>query len=129
MHYFPQENMWYGMADTLFEHENPTPAWYKSKVCIFDSKIHKVVESQVKERYEQEDNTWGAFQRAFQTKSKSYLVLNNELHAVFFPSYPQLGKVEIHRHDSETTKWNEMESLPFAQQCPLISRLISRNSA
>ena len=47
--------MWYGMADTLFEHENPTPAWYKSKVCIFDSKIHKVVESQVKERYDSQE--------------------------------------------------------------------------
>ena len=118
--YFPKENVWYRMADTLFEHENPTPTWYKSKVCIFDSKIHKVVESQVMECYEQEDNTWGAFQRAFQTKFKSYLVLNNELHAVFFPSYPKLGEVEIHRHDSETTKWNKMESSPFAQQYPCV---------
>ena len=118
--YFPHENVWYRMADTLFEHENPTPTWYKSKVCIFDSKIHKVVESQVMECYEQEDNTWGAFQRAFQTKFKSYLVLNNELHAVFFPSYPKLGEVEIHRHDSETTKWNKMESSPFAQQYPCV---------
>ena len=114
--YFPQENMWYGMAGTLFEHENPTPAWYKNKVYIFDSKIHKVGESQVMERYEQEDNTWEAFQRAFQTNFKSYLVLNNELHAVFFPSYPQFEKLGIHRYDSETNKWNKMESSPFAQQ-------------
>ena len=118
--YFPQENMWYGMAGTLFEHENPTPAWYKSKVYIFDSKTHKVGESQVMECYEQEDNTWGALQRAFQTKFKSYLVLNNELHAVFFPSLLQLEKVEIHRYDSETNKWNKMESLPFAQQHPCV---------
>ena len=100
--YFPHENMWYGMAGTLFEHENPTPAWYKSKVYIFDSKIHKVGESQAMECYQQVDNAWGAFQRAFQTKFRSYVILNNELYAVFFPLYPYLDKVEIHRYDSET---------------------------
>ena len=100
--YFPHENMWYGMAGTLFEHENPTPAWYKSKVYIFDSKIHKVGESQAMECYQQVDNAWGAFQRAFQTKFRSYVILNNELYAVFFPFYPYLDKVEIHRYDSET---------------------------
>ena len=48
--------MWYGMAGTLFELENPSPAWYKSKVYIFDPTIHKVGESQVMECYEQVDN-------------------------------------------------------------------------
>ena len=86
--YFPQENMWYGMAGTLFELENPSPAWYKSKVYIIDSTIHKVGESQVMECYEQVDNAWGAFQRAFQTKFRSYFVLDNELYAVFFPFSP-----------------------------------------
>ena len=72
------------------------------------------------ECYEQEDNTWGAFQTAFQTKFKSYLVLNNELHALFFPSYHQLEKIKIHRYDSETTKWNKIESSPFAQKYPCV---------
>lgn len=108
--------MWYGMAGTLFELENPSPAWYKSKVYIFDSTIHKVGESQVMECYEQVDNTWGAFQ----TKFRSYFVLDNELYAVFFPLTPYLDKVEIHRYDSVTNQWNKMESSPFAQQYPCV---------
>ena len=96
-----------------------------NKFLLFDSNIHKVGESQVMECYEQVDNAWEAFQRAFQTKFRSYLVLNNVLYAVFFPFYPYCAKVEIHRYDSETNQWNKMESSPFAQQYPCVVMIMS----
>ena len=59
--YFPQTNMWHGMADTLFEHDFSTftPAQYKHKVYIFDAGSHKVDEARARVmEYLEDNNTW-----------------------------------------------------------------------
>ena len=91
--YFPQleDCKWYEMADTLFEHENPTPAWYNNKVYIFDSKVHKVGESQVMECYAEGYDTWAAFQRAkAPTSFNGYTILNDKLYGIYFSYYEKL---------------------------------------
>ena len=116
--YFPQleDCKWYEMADTLFEHENPTPAWYNNKVYIFDSKVHKVGESQVMECYAEGNDTWAAFQRAkAPTSFNGYTILNDKLYGIYFFHYE---KLQIFKYDAEINCWKRMESSPFALEGP-----------
>ena len=117
--YFPQleDYKWYWMEDTLFEHENPTPAWHNSKVYIFDSKVHKVGESQVVECYAG-NNTWAAFQRAdAPTIFNGYTILNDELYGICFPN--SFEKLQIFRYEyEEYYYWKREESSPFVQEDP-----------
>ena len=115
--YFPQleDYKWYEMADTLFEHENATPAWYNSKVYIFDSKVHKVGKSEVMECYAEGNDTWAAFQRAKAPSSfNGYTILNDELYGIYFPCSHE--ELKIFRYDAESNYWERMKSSPDAQE-------------
>ena len=86
--YFPLEGDWYKLVDTLFEHDNPCPVQHKSKVYIFDSKVHKVGESEVVEYYE-DNNALGTIQPAtkkffLSSGGDTVTVLNGELYAISF---------------------------------------------
>ena len=116
--YFPQleDDNWYEMADTLFDHGNLTPAWYNGKVYIFDSEVHKVGDSPVMECYEG-NNTWAAFQRAeAPTIFNGYTVLSDELYGIYFPN--SYEKLQIFRYGAETNDWNRMEPSAFTQEHP-----------
>ena len=114
--YFPLEDDWYKLVDTLFEHDNPCLVQHKSKVYIFDSKVHKVGESKVVEYYE-DNGALGTTQRAkISLSSGSYTVLNGELYAISL----SFDIIEIYKYNTETNNWDKMKSLSSLQKCPCV---------
>ena len=120
--YFPLEDDWYKLVDTLFEHDNPCLAQHKSKVYIFDSKVHMVGKSEVVEYYE-DNNALGTIQPAtkkffLSSGSNTVTVLNGELYAISFCFTRDI--IEIYKHNTETNDWDEMKSLRSLQKCPCV---------
>ena len=113
--YFPLEDDWYKLVDTLFEHENPSLVQHKSKVYIFDSKVHKVGESRVVEYYE-DNSALGTTQQAkISLSSGSYTVLNGELYVISLSF-----NIEIYKHNTETNDWDQMKSFRSLQRNPCV---------
>ena len=114
--YFPQKNIWYRMADTLFEHDHSTftPAEFMHKIYIFDVGSHKVDESTARVmEYLEDNNTWAAAQGAAASTDITHCtVLNGDLYALDL----QYHKTDIYRYDAETNDWDGMESLGFVQR-------------
>ena len=111
--YFPQKNMWYRMADTLFEHSTFTPAQYKHKIYILDVGSHKMDEATARVmEYLEDNNTWAAAQGTASIKITHYAVLNGDLHALNL----QYHKTEIYRYNAECNNWDGMETLAFDQR-------------
>ena len=120
--YFPLEGDWYKLVDTLFEHDNPCLVQHKSKVYIFDSKVHMVGKSEVVEYYE-DNNALGTIQPAtkkffLSSGSDTVTVLNGELYAISFCFTRDV--IEIYKHNTETNDWDEMKSLRSLQKYPCI---------
>ena len=120
--YSPLEDDWYKLVDTLFEHDNPCLAQHKSKVYIFDSKVHMVGKSEVVEYYE-DNNALGTIQPAtkkffLSSGSNTVTVLNGELYAISFCFTRDI--IEIYKHNTETNDWDEMKSLRSLQKCPCV---------
>ena len=120
--YFPLEGDWYKLVDTLFEHDNPCLVQHKSKVYIFDSKVHMVGKSEVVEYYE-DNNALGTIQPAtkkffLSSGSNTVTVLNGELYAISFCFTRDI--IEIYKHNTETNDWDEMKSLRSLQKFPCL---------
>ena len=114
--YFPLEDDWYKLVDTLFEHDNPCLVQHKSKVYIFDSKVHKVGESRVVEYYE-DNSALGTTQRAtISLSSGTYTVLNGELYVISL----SFNIIEIYKHNTETNDWDQMKSFRSLQRNPCV---------
>lgn len=114
--YFPLEDDWYKLVDTLFEHDNPSLVQHKSKVYIFDSKVHKVGESRVVEYYE-DNSALGTTQRAtISLSSGTYTVLNGELYVISL----SFNIIEIYKHNTETNDWDKMKSFHSLQRNPCV---------
>ena len=113
--YFPLEGHWYKLVDTLFEHDNPCVVQHKSKVYIFDSKVHKVGESRVVEYYE-DNSALGTTQQAkISLSSGSYTVLNGELYVISLSF-----NIEIYKHNTETNDWDQIKSFRSLQRNPCV---------
>ena len=117
--YFPLEDDWYKLVDTLFEHDNPCPVQHKSKVYIFDSKVHKVGESRVLEYYK-DNGALGTIQlpKISLSRTSSYNVLNGELYAISFSCTRDI--IEIYKHNTETNNWDQMKSFRSLQRNPCV---------
>ena len=114
--YFPLEGDWYKLVDTLFEHDNPCLVQHKSKVYIFDSKVHKVGESRVVDYYE-DNSALGTTQRAtISLSSGTYTVLNGELYVISL----SFNIIEIYKHNTETNDWDKMKSFRSLQRNPCV---------
>ncbi|KAM7449341.1 hypothetical protein ABFA07_002717 [Porites harrisoni] len=114
--YFPLEDDWYKLVDTLFEHDNPSLVQHKSKVYIFDLKVHKVGESRVVEYYE-DNSALGTTQRAtISLSSGTYTVLNGELYVISL----SFNIIEIYNHNTETNDWDKMKSFHSLQRNPCV---------
>ena len=113
--YFPKKNMWYGVADTLFEHDHSTftPAQYMHKIYIFDGGSHKMAESMARVmEYLEDNNSWAAAQEATASIDIThYTVLNGDLYVLHLA----YDGAEMYRYDAETNNWGGIKSLPFVQ--------------
>ena len=114
--YSTLEDDWYKLVDTLFEHDNPCPVQHKSKVYIFDSKVHKVGESRVVEYYEDNGALGTTPQAEISLRSGTYTVLNGELYVIFL----NYDIIEICKHNTETNDWDKMKSFRSLHRNPCV---------
>ena len=110
--YFPQHDVWYRLADTLFNHNNQTLAVWKNNVYI--GGICNVGKSQVMEYYVPYTNSWGTIQRDIdEANFTCCAVLKGALYATYFAPH-SLGR--IFRYDPETNCWNKVMDPPKTQR-------------
>ena len=101
--YFPQHDVWYRLADTVFDHNNHTLTHWKGNVYI--DGICNVGESQVMEYYVPTTNSLGTIQRDMDNRNFTCCaVLKGDLYATYFEPF-LLGR--IFRYDAETNCWNK----------------------
>ena len=114
--YFPKQNVWYRLADSMLDHNDHAPTQCKSEIYMCGT--CEVGESKVTEHYIPKSNTWGAMQRGILSPScTGYTVFKGELYATYF-SFMENGR--IYRYDAESNYWNEMNSSPFIQGDPCV---------
>ena len=110
--YFPEQDMWYRLADTPFHYQSHTLTQYKGKIYLFDNEVHTLGESQVTEFYTPAANSWGAIQRAPVYSFTSCTVLNGDLYATYFSFFER----RIYRYEEEKNWWHEMDAPPTCTQ-------------
>ena len=116
--YFPHQNTWYRLVDTLFDHEKHILASCKNKIYIVDKQVCKVGESQVMEFYIPTTNSWGAIQTdTVVTSFNGCAVLKGGIYATFFHPY---GEAQIYRYDAETNCWDKVTAPPTMQWYPCV---------
>ena len=110
--YFPEEDMWYRLADTPFHYQSHTLTQYKGKIYLFDDEVHKLGESQVIEFYTPAANSWGAIQRPPVDRFTSCTVLNGDLYATYFSFFER----RIYRYEEEKNWQDEIDAPPTQQK-------------
>jgi len=115
--YFPEQDMWYRLADTPFHYQRHTFAQYKGKIYVFNNETHKLGESKVTEYFIPAANSWGAIQKDSFYRFTSCLVLNGELYATRFSTYSD-GR--IYRYNEEKNCWDEIDASPTRRADPCV---------
>ena len=111
--YFPQQNLWYGLADSPFQHQSHALIQYKSRIFVFDNQSHKLGESVAMEHYIPASNSWGAIQcNAVQSNLTSCTVLKGFMYAI--PLFTT--EAQIYRYDAETNCWDVVITPPIKQE-------------
>ena len=110
--YFPQLDVWYRLADTLFDHNKQAPVHWKGNVYI--GGICNVGKSQVIEYYVPTTNSMGTIQQGVDVPEFSCLaVFKGDLYAMHFDrSFLASSLGRIFRYDAETNCWNAVMDLP-----------------
>ena len=116
--YFPQQNMWYRLADTRFDHGCHTLASCKNKIYIVDKQVCKVGESEAMEFYIPTTNSWGAILRDIVVTSfNGCAVFKGVIYATSLCSYVEAA---IYRYDVETNFWDKVQAPPTIQKNPCV---------
>ena len=106
--YLPQQNIWYRLADTPFNHQNHGLTECKGKIYVVDEKPGKLDDSQAIEYYMPTTNSWGAVQiNMFNLNCCT--VLKGYLYAA------HLGRTQniIYKYDTEMNYWDKVEAPPI----------------
>ena len=116
--YFPQQNVWYRLADTLFDHNNDCLAQCKSKIYIVGGQASKLGESQVMEFFIPTTNSWGMVPRHMKESSLNCCTV---FKGVIYASYLDcLSKKGMYRYDVETNCWDTGDAPPTIQGWPCV---------
>ena len=115
--YFPQQNTWYRLADTLIDHGYHTLASCKNKIYIVDRQVCKVGKLHVMEFYIPATNSWRAIQTdTVVTAFIGCAVLKGGIYAYLHPYH----EAKIYRYDTETNCWDEVTAPPTVQRYPCV---------
>ena len=106
--YFPQNDMWYRLADSPFQdYERHTLSQCKSKIYIVDGKARQLGESRVAEYYSPQSNSWGVVQRNdVVTDLTCCTFLKGDLYVTCFSKLHK--KIKVCRYDRGMKCWQEM---------------------
>ena len=117
--YFPKQNMWYRLADTLSNHKNDSPTQCKSKIYI-GGPACKWGEPKVMEYYLPASNTWGTVQTGIiETRNITHCtVLKGHLYAVYFSSDKKRNY--MYSCDTEMNHWVKVQVQPPGQENPCV---------
>jgi len=115
--YFPHQNVWYRLADTLFDHNNHCLAQCKSKIYVVDGQAPKLGDLEVMEFYVPSTNSWGAISRHGSVHNfHRCTVLEGALYAIGY--FESSGN--IYRYDKEMNRWGKMKDTPSIQNNPCL---------
>jgi len=118
--YFPQQNVWYRLADTPSDHNNHCLAQYKSKIYIVGGQAPKLGESVVMEFYVPSTNSWGAIPRhGSEHNFHCCTVLKGALYAIALLRFWDTSGI-IYRYDTEMNSWGKMKDTPSIQENPCL---------
>ena len=117
--YFPQQNMWYRLADKLFEDQGCSPTQYKGNIYVPSYIPNVGGESEwAMQYYIPTSNSWGAVQSDTNLRGVTCCtVCKGYLDAICLNTFSE-GK--IFRYDAETNCWNKVLDPPKRQWFPCI---------
>ena len=112
--YFPQKNMWYQLADKLFDEQGCSPTQYKGNIYVPRNLCNMGRETQwAMQYYIPTGNSWGAVQSHTNLSSlTSCTVCKGYLYAICLNTFYE-GK--IFRYDAEANCWNKVLDPPKKQ--------------
>lgn len=105
--YFPQQNLWYSLANKTFDHQINSLAYCRGRIYVGSNNIN-VSDPQVMEYYFPSINSWGTVQRGTckdMDKIISCMGLRGDLYATN-------SSGAIFRYDVETNCWNKVMNTP-----------------
>ena len=117
--YFPQQNMWYRLADKLFDEQGWSPTQHKGNIYMPRNLCNMGRGTQwAMQYYIPTSNSWGAVQGDTDVSGLTCCtVCKGYLFAICLPAFSE-GK--IFRYDAETNCWNKVLVPPKRQCYPCI---------
>ena len=117
--YFPQQNIWYRLADKLFEDQGCSPTQYKGNIYVPCYMRNAYGESEwAMQYYIPTSNSWGAVQSDTDVSDASCCtVCKGYLYAICLNAYSER---RIFRYDGETNCWYKVLDPPKRQRYPCI---------
>ena len=114
--YFPQQNLWYSLANKAFDHEVNSLAHYRGRIYVGGINTD-LSDSQVLEYYFPSTNSWGTAQRGKDVDNNFCCrVLRGDLYVINLSS----TSGAIFRCDFETNSWNKVMDPPIAPMNPCV---------
>ena len=115
--YFPTQNDWYRLRDAAFDYKGHCLVQWKENIHVFNGDNHILGNSEVREYYQPNINSWGAIQ-SDQTKSLNRcIIFKGDLYVFCFEMFLEQ---EMYRYDAKTNCWNEVDPPPAEQHNPCV---------
>ena len=96
LRYFPQQNIWYKVADMMFDHETHCLVQCKDKLYIFDGQRVEYGQLRLTEHYMPSISSYGTLQRSgYRESFCSLSPLNGDVYAVHNNCFR--GRISIQR--------------------------------
>ena len=114
--YFPQQNLWYSLADKTFDRPINSLAHYRGRIYVGSTNTDES-DPQVIEYYFSSANSWGTFQRGKDvTNNFCCRVLRGDLYVINLSS----TSGAIFRCDVERNVWNKVMDPPATPRNPCV---------
>ena len=104
---------WYKLRDTAFDYQSHCLVQWKENIHVLNGNYHILGNSEVREYYQPNMNSWGAIQ-SDQTKSiNRCIIFKGDLYVL---SFKRNSEQKMYIYDANTNCWNEVAP-PSAVQC------------
>ena len=110
--YFPTEDEWYTLRDAAFDYQRHCLVQWKGNIHVFNGNNHILGNSEVREYYQPNMNSWGAIQSDQTKYMNKCIIFKDDLYVFRFERYSEL---KMYRCYSKTNCWNEVDP-PSVQQ-------------
>ena len=110
--YFPTEDKWYKLRDAAFDYQSHCLVQWKENIHVFSGNNHTLGNSEVREYYQPNMNSWGAIQSDQTKYMNKCIIFKDDLYVFRFETSSEL---KMYRCYAKTNCWNEVDP-PSVQQ-------------